>query len=524
MNDTENDVLLLLKKGKKGVMRAIYSHSLFVTLCLLVQVGLLVVTFRFLKDYLAFAFGGYLLFSIIVLLLVVNRPGGTPEIQLSWAVLILVLPALGAMFYLYVELQPGYRFLNWSLQHQIQQTRHLAAQDPIPLQELEQQDDGAVNLVRYMNRFGPFPLQSGTRVRYFPLGEQMFEEMLNQLSRAEHFIFLEYFTISEGYMWGRILKILEEKVKSGVEVRVLYDGTCTMATLPYRYPRQLEALGIQCQVFAPIRPILSTHYNNRDHRKIMVIDGKAGFTGGINIEDCYINRQVRYGHWKDVGILMEGPAVDNLTLMFLQMWNRFAKEADYQSYLNRTGPLAGASGFVLPFGDSPLDNERVAETVYRDMLNRARHSVHIMTPYLILDSTLRCALTSAAKRGVEVTMILPHIPDKPYAFALAKTHYPELIAAGVKIYEYTPGFVHAKVLVADGKEAVVGTVNFDYRSLYLHFECAACLFGCDAIRDIEQDFSDTLAKSQKITPAQAAHPAPSLFLMGQLLKLFGPLM
>ena len=166
----------------------------------------------------------------------------------------------------------------------------------------------------------------------------------------------------------------------------------------------------------------------------------------------------------------------------------------------------------------------MAETVYRDMLNRARHSVHIMTPYLILDSTLRCALTSAAKRGVEVTMILPHIPDKPYAFALAKTHYPELIAAGVKIYEYTPGFVHAKVLVADGKEAVVGTVNFDYRSLYLHFECAACLFGCDAIRDIEQDFSDTLAKSQKITPAQAAHPAPSLFLMGQLLKLFGPLM
>ena len=524
MNDTESDVLLLLKKGKKNVMRAIYSHSLFVILSLLVQVGLLFATFYFLKDYLVYAFGGYLLVSVAVLLLVVNRPGGTPEIQLSWAVLILVLPAFGAMFYLYVELQPGYRLLNWSLQHQVSQTRQLAAQAPEPLQELEQQDGGAANLVRYLNRYGPFPVHTGTRVQYFALGEEMFEEMLAQLSRAEHFIFLEYFIIAEGYMWGRILKILEEKVKAGVEVRVLYDGTCSMSTLPYRYPRQLEALGIQCQVFAPIRPILSTHYNNRDHRKILVVDGKVGFTGGVNIEDCYINRQVRYGHWKDVGVLLEGPAVDNLTLLFLQMWNRFAKQGDYTNYLNRTGPQPGAAGFVLPFGDSPVDNERVAETVYRDILGRARHSVQIMTPYLILDSTLRCALTSAAKRGVEVSLILPHIPDKSYAFALAKTHYPELVAAGVKIYEYTPGFVHAKVLIADGREAVVGTVNFDYRSLYLHFECAAYLFGCPAIRDMEQDFADTLAKSQQITPAQANHPSPAMFLMGQLLKLFAPLM
>ena len=349
-----------------------------------------------------------------------------------------------------------------------------------------------------------------------------------QLEKAEHFIFLEYFIVQEGYMWGRILEVLQRKAQQGVEVRMMYDGMCSLVLLPYRYPGQLEKLGIRCKMFSPIRPALSTHHNNRDHRKIMVIDGKAGFTGGINLADEYVNRKIRFGHWKDTAIMLEGDAVRSFTLMFLEMWNvaKSEKVEEFDPYLDviYEREKHSGEGFVIPYGDSPIDGEHVGKMVYMDILNTSKRYVHIMTPYLILDNEMMTALKFAAKRGVEVIIIMPHVPDKWYAFVLAKTYYNELLDAGVQIYEYTPGFVHAKVFTSDDRKAVVGTINMDYRSLYLHFECAAFLYENSEIPAVENDFQETLKKCQKITQEDYKKQKSFDKIAGSILRVFAPLM
>ena len=262
-----------------------------------------------------------------------------------------------------------------------------------------------------------YPAYANTHVEYFPLGEDKFEALMRELKAARHFIFMEYFIVERGYMWDSILKVLEEKVKEGVEVRVMYDGMCCLMLLPYHYPRVLEKRGIRCKMFSPIKPTLSTYQNNRDHRKIVVIDGHTAFTGGVNLADEYINRKVRFGHWKDTAIMLKGDAVQSFTMMFLQMWNVTERQPeDYGKYAvpkDYEHPQASDhSGFVLPYGDSPMDREQVGERVYLDILNQARSYVHIMTPYLILDDEMVNALSYAAKRGIDVKLIMPHIPDK----------------------------------------------------------------------------------------------------------------
>lgn len=308
----------------------------------------------------------------------------------------------------------------------------------------------------------------------------------------------------------------------------MYDGTCSFSLLPYHYPKKLEEMGIQCHMFAPVVPALSTYQNNRDHRKIVVIDGRVAFTGGINLADEYIGRKERFGVWKDTAIMVEGDAVRSFTLMFLEMWNveKHRKIEDFNTYLDVEQvklPAAG-DGFVMPYGDSPLDHEPVGENVYLDILYTAKDYVHIMTPYLILDHDMITALTYAAKRGVEVLIIMPHIPDKWYAFMLAKTYYEELMDAGVQIYEFTPGFVHAKVFTSDDRKAVVGTINLDYRSLYLHFECAVYLYRNEEIPSIEEDFQKTLEQCQKMRPEDVKEMPLRNRLAGKVLRLLAPLM
>lgn len=304
----------------------------------------------------------------------------------------------------------------------------------------------------------------------------------------------------------------------------MYDGTCEFSTLPHDYPKRLQALGIQCKMFAPATPFLSTHYNYRDHRKILVIDGHTAFNGGVNLADEYINHIQRFGHWKDTAVMLKGKAVSSFTLMFLQMWNIDEKNPKFDPYLTYPATSKDTKGFVLPYGDCPLDDDKVGERVYMDILNRAKDYVHIMTPYLILDGEMETALKFAAERGVDVTLILPGISDKKAAHALAKTHYRSLLASGVKIFEYTPGFVHAKVFVADDKEAVVGTINLDYRSLYHHFECATYMYQTGCITDIEEDFQATLAKCRQVTPETVRQEKLSMKLMGFVLKTIAPLM
>ena len=523
MKDDDNHILLL-EKGKRGLVQIIFGRTGIIIVSLIVQILFLFAAFYKLEGFLPYFWGGNTLLSAAVVLFLFGNDDN-PTIKLTWFFILAVLPVFGLILYVYIKTDLGHRLMIRRYNDILSQTEHFApSESACSKEELPEE---LQSLASYLNSCG-FPCYQNTQAQYFPLGDDAFEVMCDELQKAEHFIFLEYFIVREGYMWGRILEILKEKVNAGVEVRVLYDGTCAVALLPYSYPEKLEKLGIACKMFAPLRPLVSTYYNNRDHRKIAVIDGRVGFTGGVNLADEYANLVRVYGVWKDTAVRLEGEAVRSLTLMFLQMWGMDEREPDTDSYGRYLRvpqrPLPEASGYVLPYADSPLDDERVGECVYLDILNHAERYVRIMTPYLILDETMVMALTFAAKRGVDVELILPHVPDKKFAFALAKGHYRELLDAGVKIYEYTPGFVHAKVFVSDDCKAVVGTINLDYRSLYLHFENAVYLYDCPCIADIVADFDATRAQSQIVTHGDLARIPLHTRITSALLKLVAPLM
>ncbi|MDE6740155.1 MAG: cardiolipin synthase [Lachnospiraceae bacterium] len=523
MQSDNSDSGTLLKKGKKGLHHIIFSRTAVIILLLLIQVLILFGVFRFLGQYMVYYFSGGILLSLVMVFYIMNSRAD-PTVKLSWLLLVLTAPIAGSLLYIYIKTNLGYRALQSRIE-KIQQDMAQNQDDCVKLPEnLRDTDPVLYRMADYMEKVGGFSAYSNTDVTYFPFGEAKFEEMLRQLSKAESFIFMEYFIVEEGHMWNSILEILKEKAAQGVEVRVMYDGTCAFSTLPYSYPEQLKKMGIQCKMFAPIRPVLSTHYNNRDHRKILVIDGHTAFTGGVNLADEYINRIERFGRWKDTAVMVQGDAVRGFTSMFLQMWNLTEKTIDNKKYLDVPCNSFDTDGYVIPYGDNPMDDELFGEMVYLDIINQAQKYVHIMTPYLILDQQMITALTFAAKRGVDVKLILPHIPDKVYAFALAKSHYKELLDAGVSIYEYTPGFVHAKVFVCDDYRAVVGTINLDYRSLYHHFECAAYLHKVSAISDIEADIQKTLKECKKVDHADVKNEKIKMKVMGFVLKLVAPLM
>ena len=526
MTDAEKnstEVSRLMQQGKRGILRIVFGRSTLIVLLLVMQFCLFFSRLYDVFRDLPLLFGSVEVFTGLMLLHVLCSRDN-PSIKLSWCVTIALLPVFGMLLYFFVRLEIGHRMIRKMAESSMADSRAFIPPQSQLKEKLKTEDKTLYNLVRYMQRHGDFPIYAGTDVQYFPLGEDMFREMLLQLEKAEKFIFLEYFSVAPGYMWSTLLEVLARKAREGVEVRFLYDGMVALANLPYGYPKKLQALGIQCKMFSPVRPLVSTHYNNRDHRKIMVIDGTVAFTGGINLEDRYINKETVFGHWKDTGIMVRGPAAQSFTLMFLQMWNLNEKERLFEPYLSLPENTLPGQGYVMPYGDSPLDNENVGEMVYLDILNRARDYVYIMTPYLILDNEMLTGLTFAAKRGVDVRLILPHSPDKKYAFVLAKSHYRELFDAGVKIYEYTPGFVHAKVFLSDDLHAVVGTINLDYRSLYHHFECAAYLYKVPALEDIKEDFRNTMAKSQLITDQDIRRQPLLTRIAGRLLKLAAPLM
>lgn len=520
----ENKGLSLLKSGWKGVLSIIFSRMAIVVLLLALQVFILFGVFYWFGDFLPHIFGGVILFSVIMVLYLMNSRLDASA-KLTWLLVIMIMPVFGSLLYLFTKSDLGHRVLRDRAATMIAQTKDLLVTSSVTMERLEQQDPGAASLARYLGQCGSFPVYENTAVTYFPLGEKKFEEMLKQLDKAEHFIFLEYFIVDEGLMWGRILEILARKAAQGVDVRVMYDGTCELSTLPRDYPKRLGKLGIRCKPFAPITPFVSTHYNYRDHRKILVIDGYTAFTGGVNLADEYINHIVKFGHWKDTAIMLQGEAARSFSLMFLQMWNLDEKEPDF-SIVSKSSSLDSpqTKGFVIPYGDCPVDADRVGEQVYIDLLNRAHRYVHIMSPYLILDGEMEAALIYAAKRGVDVRLILPGIPDKSFPYALAFTHYPALLDAGVKIGEYIPGFVHAKVFVCDDVEAIVGTINLDYRSLYHHFECAAYLRDVSCIPQIATDFENTWSKCRFVTKESIRKGNIVRWLYGAILKPLAPLM
>ena len=512
-------------RAKSKIFGVIYSRALLAILLIVAQVGLLIFVLNYLESYSAYLYGFFVVLSVMAVVYIMNEKGN-PEFKLTWLLFVLAVPVVGVGFYIFTKTEIGTKYIGKRLQEIRGEIEPYMQQNEEIVRHMRSSRLANNNLSYYLYNQVRFPTYGNTKAKYFPVGEKKFEAMVEELQKAEKFIFMEYFIVEEGYMWDTILDILKKKVKEGVEVRFMYDGMCSVKLLPYDYPVLLRKYGIACKQFAPIRPVFSTYQNNRDHRKICVIDGKTAFTGGVNLADEYINKKERFGHWKDTAIMIKGDAVQSFTMMFLQMWNIDEKEKeDYEKYLTpKTPGFNRDDGYIIPYGDSPYDHEDVGEEVYFHILNHAKKYVHITTPYLIIDNEMIEALCRAAKGGIEVQIIMPHIPDKPYAFYLAKTYYAELLEAGVQIFEYKPGFVHAKVFTMDDDTATVGTINLDYRSLFLHFECGVFVYHNPVVYDVEKDFQDTLSKCIKVTLTEVKNRKWYIKLYGEILRLIAPLM
>ncbi|MFI3115916.1 MAG: cardiolipin synthase [Clostridia bacterium] len=464
-------------------------------------------------------------FQVISTLIVIwlARKEDNPAYKISWIILIFAFPIVGGIFYLFWGNTPLNKASMIKL-HKLDRNSLNLANLPSLSEEIASIDLNYERIYNYVIHAGHFEAFPTSNCEYHKLGEEFFKSLLYNLKKAEKFIFLEYFIVENGKMWDSILEILIEKAKNGVEVRFMYDDAGCLGTLPSKYHKKLANLNINCVRFNPFRPTLQTYLNNRDHRKICVIDGEIGYMGGINLADEYINERERFGHWKDMGIVFDGEAISNLTLMFLELWE-FSCDTpslDYTKYLAKK--KAPTKGYIQPFSDSPLDNYNIGENVYMQIINSAKKYVYITTPYLILDNEMITALIIASQSGVDVKIITPFVPDKKYVHPVTCSFYPQLIDAGVKIYEYTPGFMHGKVIIADDNIGVVGTINMDFRSFYMHFECGTILYDCPVLSDIKKDILDTLSVSEEISSDDFSKTPHFKRFIYSILRIFSPMM
>lgn len=489
-----------------------------------IQIAWMVLFFISLTNYSVAINSFFTLISVIAVLVVINGRSN-PAYKLAWVVPIMIVPILGGLMYLvFGNRNPSKRFQK-KLRAVDERLRVYNKQEAAVLEELKSDNLEAYGQAFYLKEYANAPVWKHTATTYFKSGEENFPYIVEELKKAEHFIFIEYFIIADGRMWNTILDILKEKAAQGVEVRMLYDDVGCLTVLPYKYFETMRSYGIKCEAFNPFVPFVSVIMNNRDHRKILIIDGHTGFTGGINLADEYINEKKRFGYWKDTGIMLKGDAVWNMTQMFLQLWYALCPtQEDINQFRPHTyhNVQTEEDGFVQPYGDSPLDYENVGENVYLNIINTAKQYVYIFTPYLIIDNEIMTALCLAAKRGVDVKIVTPHIPDKKYAFALTQSYYWQLIDNGVKIFEFEPGFIHAKCFVSDDIKATVGTINLDYRSLYLHFECGVYLYKTKSVMDVKQDALETIDRSIPVN-IDMIKPSAIKLLLQAILRLFAPL-
>ena len=510
----------------KKIASILFHRTVTVAFLLLLQIGLLLWTVLRFSDYFIYVYIACVAISVAEVLYIVNK-GDDPGFKIAWIIPILLMPLFGGIFYLLMGGNGLTKQMRTKLEKMERQMRQVLEPDR-KAEVLAGFGLDAVNQSRYLEEQANCPLYTNTYTRYFPLGDDAFQPMLEELRKAEKYIFLEYFIIQEGKFWNSILEILEEKAKAGVDVRVIYDDVGNLYTLPNHYDKVLEAKGIQCRIFNRFVPVLSLRLNNRDHRKLCIVDGHTAFTGGINLADEYINNIVRFGHWKDSSILLKGEGAWSMTVMFLTMWEYVSgKSVDYDSFRPALLPpeaQLGAGYWVQPYTDCPLDGEPVGETVYLNLISKAKRYVYIMTPYLIVSDSMNTALRTAAKGGVDVRIMVPHVPDKKTVFELTRAHYLPLLEAGVKIYEYTPGFLHAKSFAVDDVYGTVGTVNMDYRSLFLHFENGVWLCGDPTVLEVKRDFLETQKECQEITLAEARDHNFFRLLFRAVLRVFAPLM
>lgn len=518
----------MIIKILKKLLQLIFNRIFYVAVALLVQLGWVLLIFWQLNNYSQYVSWALSAVSVFCVLWITNKKIN-PSYKLAWITLILVIPVFGIVLYLLF----GKSRVTTAMAERFNEVLHKSwpylKGNETAMSQLRDSDPSMAIQSHYIQNLAGYPLHKNTSVEYFQVGDDIFPTLKEELESAKHYIFMEYFIINDGVMWRSILEILERKVKEGVDVRLIYDDLGCLTTLPHKYYEYLQEKGIQCRVFNPFRPFLNVIMNNRDHRKICVVDGHTGFTGGINLADEYINQRERFGHWKDTGVMLKGEGVWNLTAMFLHMWNVVCPEEEVTNFENylpyRYHPEAFADdGFVQPYCDSPLDDEVVGENVYMNIINRAKRYVYICTPYLIIDNEMMTALCLASKGGVDVRIMTPGIPDKKIVFLLTQSYYEQLLEAGVKIYEYQPGFLHAKSFVSDDEVAVVGTINMDYRSLYLHFENGVWMYRNQAVMDVKADFEETLEYCEKITMEFCAGRRLPVRMMQSVLRLCAPML
>ena len=465
--------------------------------------------------------------TVLVVLLIYGKHINS-SMKLPWIMLILAFPFLGLFLYGMIGWNGSNRVMRKRYEKIDQLLLPLLPQNDEELKALRDKDPGVAGQCRYIRDFAKYPVYQNTAVEFYPDAADGLAAQLEELKKAEKFIFMEYHAIEDSTAIEPLLALLKEKVAAGVEVRLFYDYVGSMGFVGNSFAKKMTALGIQCRVFNPIQPVLNLFMNHRDHRKITVIDGKVGFVGGYNLADEYFHVTAPYGYWLDTGVKLIGPAVRSLTVTFLENWNAIRRkggaDTDFEKYLPDASAVPGAVGFVQPYADSPLDNERVGENVYINVLRNARDYAWFITPYLIITDEMEHAFAMAAKSGVDVRVITPGIPDKKMVYSLTRSYYAGLARNGVRIYEYSPGFCHAKQCVSDDKLCTCGTINLDFRSLYHHFENGVLLCDCAAVGEMKTQFEALFPQCREVTGQYANGRSNFLRFRQLILRLFAPLL
>ena len=489
-----------------------------VCLSILLQAGVFALMLTAFTRYFAYFYWVCVLVSVAVSLFISTRKTKLAY-KIAWIIPILVLPIVGGAMYLVLGGGRKPKFEKAATARSYR--RHLTA--VVEPEDLVQYGPDCIQQVRYLKNTALCPAYRNTETRYFPMGADFFPVLLEELEKAEHYIFLEYFVVAGGEMWSAVLDVLIRKAQAGVDVRLIYDGVGSAPTLPKDYPKTLEAVGVHCRPFQPFRPVLSIHQNNRDHRKLLVVDGVTGAVGGLNLADEYIGKKERFGVWKDNALLLRGEAVWSLVVFFLDMWDREGEETDYELFRPKAlPPVNTAGGLVVPYADTPMPSDTICADLYLQMITKAKRYLYITTPYLVIDETMTAALCTAARSGVDVRIVTPHIPDKKVVFQVTRSNYPVLLDAGVRVYEFTPGFMHSKTVVADDRYASVGSCNLDYRSFYLQFENGVWLWGDPSVEAVRDDVLETLDQCREIFLRDMEKTPPLTRFLTVFYRLFAP--
>ncbi len=512
-----------IDKITNRIIKFLTSRVFFVAMILILQLVVISVGFMLAGIYSRYIGIALSTLNICLIIRVINQYKNM-SYKLAWALIIGVLPLVGGILYLMFAERKVPKDLRGRIKDSVNESKNILKEN----EEVMIEDPDIAYIYHYIKENGNYPYYKDTDIKYYKIGEDYFKDLLEEIGKAKHFIFIETFIVKDGYMLKSLVKALKEKIADGVKVYFMYDDGGCITCLPENFDENMRSIGIHCHAFSPvsIRLSLLSKTNNRSHRKMVVIDNKVAFTGGYNIADEYINHIVRFGHWKDTGIKLEGEAVWSFTLMFIQFYNATVPKEERLDHIDfkYRYDTKDIDDLILPFSDSPTDDEDLARNVHNMLINHAKRYIYIHTPYLVLDYDMVNALCLAAKSGVEVIITVPHIPDKKTVFMLTKSHYPILLKSGVKVYEYTPGFIHSKLIIVDDKIASIGTYNMDYRSYYLNYECGVLVSKHDEIAKMKEDYLDTLKVSEKKTLEEVKKTNVVIKLIQAILNVFAPLM